>query len=77
MQFFKASLNLLIILKTIAIVYQLSIIKNCIINFSVNGAEKKVKRDKSYLVVRAGQAGAELKSVGLANEGSNHQVSQF
>jgi len=40
----------------------------------VNGAEKKVKRDKSYLVVRAGQAGAELKSVGLANEGSNHQA---
>ena len=42
------------------------------------GGDKKPKKDKAgYLVVRAGQAGAELKSVGLAAEGGHphhHQV---
>ena len=44
---------------------------------SVGGAEKRPKKDKSYLVVKAGQAGAELKSVGLANEGGNHHQAKF
>merc|ERR1719410_2331652 len=44
------------------------------------GGEKKPKKDKAgYLVVRAGQAGAELKSVGLAAEGSHphHHQAKF
>ena len=45
------------------------------------GGDKKPKKDKAgYLVVRAGQAGAELKSVGLAAEGGHphhHQVPEY
>ena len=43
------------------------------------GAERKEKRrDKSgYLVVKAGQAGAELKSVGLAGDGAHHHQAKF
>ena len=43
------------------------------------GAEKKEKRkDKpGYLVVKAGQAGAELRSVGLAGDGNNHHQAKF
>lgn len=43
-----------------------------------NGEKKPTSRkDKSYLVVKAGQAGAELKSLGLAADGSNHHQAKF
>ena len=48
--------------------------------FAVGGAaEKKEKRkDKpGYLVVKAGQAGAELRSVGLAGDGAHHHQAKF
>ena len=38
---------------------------------------RKQRKDKSYLVVKAGQAGAELKSIGLDNEGVNHHQAKF
>ena len=38
---------------------------------------RKQRKDKSYLVVKAGQAGAQLKSIGLDNEGANHHQAKF
>lgn len=38
---------------------------------------RKQRKDKSYLVVKAGQAGAQLKSIGLDNEGVNHHQAKF
>ena len=49
---------------------------SCIVGATAD--KKAATKDKSgYLVVKAGQAGAELKSVGLAADGSNGHQAKF